>query len=75
MHAADMIKYGAEREKLLKRILELEGVLEELVEVAECRGDTEPPRADIDPKPHTERMRTAWENAKRVLIDDIEYGE
>lgn len=49
------------------RVLRLENVLTELVEVADLRGDSELPHPADDPKTWTARMQTAWDEAHAAL--------
>ena len=58
---------AAERHRLRERIVELLTALEELIEVADLRGDADLPNPEDDPILWTTRMQTAWDECRIVL--------
>lgn len=55
------------RDEALDQVLVLMGALEELIEVADLRGDSDLPHPADDPKLWTARMIDAWDGGREAL--------
>jgi len=63
-----------ETARLRARVAELEGAAEELLEVADLRGETELPHPSDDPVLWSARMQTAWDELRSLLTPTKEEG-